>query len=362
MTGLTKLASYGYDLPAKLIAQRPARPRDAARLMVLDKATGGISHRRFFDLSDILGAGDVLVFNDSKVIPARLSGKKETGGKIEVFLLKNINLPPTPSFVRRGSGFESLAKKNDSNNDNVWQCLIKGKIGPEQKIFLSKKIIAVPEKKIDDKVWLVKFNASDKKLFALGETPLPPYIKTKARLSDYQTVYAKALGSVAAPTAGLHFTNRLIGKLQKKGVQVEFVTLHVGLGTFQAVETENILKHKMHGEVAEIDAPTARRLNQAKRSGKRIIAVGTTAARTLESCAEAMGRIKSQKITTEIFIHPGYEFKFADALITNFHLPKSTLLMLVSALAGKRSIDRAYREAIKRRYGFFSFGDGMLIW
>lgn len=349
-----RLSSYDFDLPAKLIAQKPAHPRDAARLMVLNKATGGISHRRFFDLPEILGAGDALVFNDSKVIPARLIGKKETGGRMEVFLLNKIKDNARDSSASpRLIGF--------GRNDNAWQCLIKGKIKPGQKIYLTKKIFAEPLEKIDDKVWLVKFNAPDKKLFALGETPLPPYIKNKSKLSDYQTVYAKELGSVAAPTAGLHFTKALIGKLKKKGVQIEYVTLHVGLGTFLPVETENILEHKMHSELAEIDKDTAKRLNQAKTAGKRIIAVGTTAARTLESCAIANSKIKPQKIETEIFIYPGYKFRFVDAMITNFHLPKSTLLMLVSALAGKNNIDRAYQEAIKLKYRFYSFGDGMLI-
>lgn len=349
MNGLTKLSSYDYKLPAELIAQKPASPRDAARLMVIDKKTGAINHRHFFDLPDLFGRGDVLVFNDSKVMPARMIGKKETGGKIEVFLLKKFNLPLAPSFVKRG------------DNANIWQCLIGGRIRPGQEILLSKKIIAVPQKKLDDKSWLVKFNAADQKLFALGETPLPPYIKLKSKLGDYQTVYAKEPGSVAAPTAGLHFTKALINKLKKQGAQIEYVTLHVGLGTFLPVETENILRHKMHSELAEIGAATAARLNRAKRAGKRIIAVGTTSARTLESCAQENGLIRPQKIATEIFIRPGYGFKLVDGLITNFHLPKSTLLMLVSALAGKSLVDRAYREAIKKKYRFYSFGDGMLI-
>lgn len=336
MNESTKLSKYDYDLPAGLIAQKPANRRDSAKLMVLKKAKGELSHKRFFDLPDILQSGDVLVFNDSKVIPARLFGHKATGGKIEIFLLKKLK-------------------------NNIWQCLIGGKVKAGQEIYLTKKIIAIAEKKVDEKVWLVKFNAADKKLFSLGETPLPPYIKSKSKLSDYQTVYARALGSVAAPTAGLHFTKALISKLKKKGVKIEFVTLHVGLGTFLSVETEDILKHKMHHELAEINPATAKRLNQYKKSGQRIIAVGTTAARTLESCANKSGKIRAQKINTGIFIYPGYEFRFVDGLITNFHLPKSTLLMLVGALAGKHNIDLAYREAIRMKYRFYSFGDGMLI-
>jgi len=331
-----RLSSYDYRLPAGLIAQRPASPRDAARLMIVERANGKISHRRFFDLPETLGRGDVLVFNDSKVMPARLLGKKESGGKMEVFLLKKAGR-------------------------NSWECLIKGKARPGMRISLSAGISAWPQKKSGEKTWLVRFDAADKDLFRLGETPLPPYIKGKSRPEDYQTVFAKRLGSAAAPTAGLHFTKALIGKLRRKGLQIEYVTLHVGLGTFLPVEEEDIVRHKMHSEAAEIDKATARRLNQAKRSGKRIIAVGTTAARTLESCAGTDGEIKPQKLATEIFIYPGYKFRFVDALITNFHLPKSTLLMLVSALAGKPLIDRAYREAIARKYRFYSFGDGMMI-
>jgi S-adenosylmethionine:tRNA ribosyltransferase-isomerase len=334
-----RLSDYDYILPAKLIAQQPASPRDSARLLVLDKASGKISHRHFFDLPKILMPGDVLVFNDSKVIPARLKGKKETGGAVEIFLLK------------------AQSKKNS----NSWQCLIGGKVKPEQIIYLNKKIQAQAIKKIDEKTWLVQFNVPDEEIFKLGETPLPPYIKTKSKLTDYQTVFAKASGSVAAPTAGLHFTKRLLNQLKKRGVQIEFVTLHVGLGTFLPVETDDILKHKMHSEWAEIDSATVKRLNRAKKSGQRIIAVGTTAARTLESFAVIPQQLKTQKRATDIFIYPGYQFKFVDSLITNFHLPKSTLLMLVSALAGKDKIDSAYQEAIKKNYKFFSFGDGMLI-
>lgn len=334
-----RLSNYDYVLPAELIAQQPAEPRDAAKLMLLDKATGVISHRRFFDLPKLLTAGDVLVFNDSKVIPARLKGKKVTGGAVEIFLLTKIKY----------------------NRPNFWQCLVGGKVKPEQIVFLNKKSTAKIIKRLDKKTWLVEFNIKDQELFKLGETPLPPYIKAKSKRADYQTVYAKEFGSVAAPTAGLHFTKKLLSQLKKQGVKIEFVTLHVGLGTFLSVETEDILKHKMHSEWAEIDATTAKRLNRAKQEGRRIIAVGTTAARTLESFADQKGRLKAQHQATDIFIYPGYSFKFVDSLITNFHLPKSTLLMLVSALVGKDKIDRAYQEAIKKKYRFFSFGDGMII-
>jgi S-adenosylmethionine:tRNA ribosyltransferase-isomerase len=333
------LSNFDYFLPQDLIAQEPSRPRDAARLLILNKRFGVISHRHFYDLPKLLVKGDVLVFNDSKVIPARLFGQKETGGKIEIFLLAKIK----------------------NKRINSWQCLIGGKVKDGQKILLGKNALAFAKGKLDDKTWLVEFNVSDEKLFALGETPLPPYIKKKSKFGDYQTVFAREQGSVAAPTAGLHFTKGLLARLKKSGIQIEFVTLHVGLGTFLPVETENILEHKMHSEGASLDSLTAQRLNLAKKRGQRIIAVGTTAARTLESFSDKSGRLKAGRKSTDIFIYPGYKFKFVDCLITNFHLPKSTLLMLVYALAGKSNIDRAYKEAIKKKYGFYSFGDGMLI-
>lgn len=332
-----RLSDFNYFLPSELIAQEPSEPRDAARLLILDKESGRTEHKNFFDLPEILQSGDVLVFNDSKVIPARLHGTKATGGKVEIFLLQSA-----------GRG--------------IWRCLVKGKIKAEEKIALTPEVKAEPIKKLEDgREWLVKFNVGNKKLFSLGETPTPPYIKKKADLKDYQTVFARIGGSVAAPTAGLHFTKQSLCQLKKKGVKIEFVTLHVGLGTFASVETENISEHKMHSEWASIDMVTAKKLTQAKKQGKKIIAVGTTASRVLESFADASGKIKAQSGWTDIFIYPGYKFKFVDALITNFHLPKSTLLMLVSALAGKPNIDRAYREAVRLRYRFFSFGDGMLI-
>ncbi len=332
-----RLSDFSYDLPPELIAQEPIKPRDAARLLVLNKKTGKIAHQYFFDLPNILQAGDVLVFNNSKVIPARLYGVKTTGGKVEIFLLQ-------PA----GSG--------------VWECLVKGKIKVGEKIVLAPKVVAEPIRQLEDgREWLLNFNVSNKKLFALGETPTPPYIKKKADLKDYQTVFAKTEGSVAAPTAGLHFTKKLLNKLKQQGVRIEFVTLHVGLGTFSSVETENILEHKMHSEWASIDKTTAKRLSQARQQGKKIIAVGTTAARVLESFTTNSGEVMAKSDWTNIFIYPGYKFKLVNALITNFHLPKSTLLMLVSSLAGRDNIMKAYREAIKRKYKFFSFGDGMLI-
>lgn len=353
------LAQFDYDLPAELISQQPIKPRDFARLLILDRKNGRISHRHFFDLPEILQPGDVLVFNDSKVIPARLFGKKETGGKLEIFLLKKLKKADEP---------------------NVWEVMIGGKAKAGQKILLGKKVEASLIKRTENNLWQAAFNCSDKKLFSLGETPLPPYIKSKARAEDYQTIYARRAGSVAAPTAGLHFTKRLLSRLKKRGVQLEYLTLHVGLGTFAPVKEENILQHKMHSELALIDAATAHHLNRAKRAGRRIIAVGTTAARTLETFSDQAGQIKAGSAWTDIFIYPGYKFKFTDAMITNFHLPKSTLLMLISAFAeatadksafcgqgckngraGIAMVKKTYREAIKKKYRFFSFGDGMLI-
>jgi len=375
---LTKLNSYDYDLSSDLIAQKPIKNRSQARLLHLHRLTGEISHRRFFDLPKILSAGDVLVFNDSKVIPARLFGVKPTGGKIEIFLLKNASdddLRDYQNDCKHQPGDELFFK-------SVWSCLIRGKVSSGQIIVLAKDLKAKILKKTGDKTWLVGFTAKDKKIFSYGNTPLPPYIKKSSKPEDYQTVYAKKSGSVAAPTAGLHFDKKLLTDLKRSGVQIEFVTLHVGLGTFLPVDNQNILQHKMHAELASIDKAVAQRLNIAKQQGRRIIAVGTTAVRTLESFTDVSGFLNFGEKETDIFIYPGYQFLFVDALITNFHLPKSTLLMLVSAFAGnyrddsrklknkitpqqswqgKKMIDEAYRQAIKNRYRFFSFGDGMLI-
>ena len=339
-----KLSDFDYILPKKLISQEPIKPRDKARLLILQKESGIIRHDNFFNLANILKEGDVLVFNDSKVIPARIYGKKKTGGEIEIFLLSCVS---------------------NISQQCVWECLLRGKIKSGEEIFITPKVSAEIIKG-DDKVKAVRFNCEKEKLFSLGETPLPPYIKTKAKLQDYQTVYAKNSGSVAAPTAGLHFTKRLFSKLKKAGIKTEFVTLHVGLGTFEPVKTENILQHKMHSELASIDKSVAKRLNLAKKEGRRIIAVGTTAARTLESFSQG-NEIVSGKKWVDIFIYPEYKFNFVEGLITNFHLPKSTLLMLISALAssdskkGIKIIKKAYAEAIELKYKFYSFGDGMFL-
>lgn len=339
-----QLDKFDYNLPTELIAQTPADKRDHSRLLVYNNAQ--IEHKHFFDLPNYLQVGDVLVLNDSKVFPARLIGQKETGGKVEIFLLQE-------------------------KNNNTWECLIghtKSQIGLIVKFrnnLEAELIESLGES------WLVKFNKSDKELkdiiYSIGNTPLPPYIKTEDNniiKQRYQTVYADKAGSVAAPTAGLHFTNELLDKLRKQGVQIEYVTLHVGMGTFAPVKTEDITEHKMHAEYYEVSDETWDNIQKAKKENRRIIAVGTTATRVLESTA------KSKKLSgwTDIFIYPGYKYKVVDSLITNFHLPKSTLLMLVSALLdNKGSVDgilelkRVYLEAIDKQYRFYSFGDAMLI-
>ena len=333
-----KLSDFDYKLPKELIAQKPVRPRDHSRLMVLFKKNKTIKHDYFYNLGQYLKETDILVINDSKVIPAKIVGKKETGGKTEILLLKQIK-------------------------DNLWEALVKK--GKENKIV---KIAPGFELKILERVengiWRIKFNLSNKKLEqalnSFGKAPVPPYIKRVSNLKEYQTVYAKVKGSVAAPTAGFHFTKNLINKLKKQNIKFESITLHVGLGTFLPVREENIKKHKMHPEWVEIKKETSKKLNQAKKNNQRIIAVGTTTVRALESfCVNKELSFGSKEVS--LFIYPGYKFKFIDGMITNFHLPKSTLLMLVCAFASRDFIFKAYKEAIKKKYRFYSFGDAMLI-
>jgi len=329
-------ADFDYHLPTSHISQTPTTPRDHARLLVMDRLTGELTHSRFNQIINYFEKGDVLVLNDSKVIPARLFGTKETGGKIEIFLLTKIKA-------------------------RTWQILVKGKvkIGTVVKITpkVSAKIISVSP---DSQTWVAQFNVADKIILTCGETPLPPYIKKKSNLKDYQTVYARAAGSVAAPTAGLHFTKRLLEKLKRKGVKIVTVTLHVGMGTFQSVKTELIADHVMHAEWGSVSPHTAKIINDAKKKGNKIIACGTTSIRTLEAFATT-GKIKSGQQWIDIFIHPGYRFQIVDAIITNFHLPKSTLIMLVSAFAGYQQTMNAYQVAIEEGYRFYSFGDAMVI-
>lgn len=341
-----KLKDFDYNLPPELIAQEPVNPRDKARLLIVDKKDKKIEHKYFFEILNYLKKGDVLVVNDSKVFKARLFGnKKESGGLVEIFLHKQMD-------------------------DKTWECLLGGRVKEGLEIILEDKFKALVLKNNQDGTWLVEFNKTGHDFFKavgrIGHLPLPPYIKRNADNKEddrsYQTVYAnsKKIGSVAAPTAGLHFTPKLISQIKKIGVEIEKVTLHVGLGTFSPVKVENILEHKMHSEYVEIDSRTALRLKKAKQAGQRIIAVGTTSCRTLESWGQA-GFPDSFNSWTNIFIYPGYQFLVIDALITNFHLPKSTLLMLVSAFGGANFVKKAYQQAVFNNYRFFSYGDAMFI-
>lgn len=324
------LSDFNYNLPPELIAQHPVRPRDHSRLMVLLPQADLISHKHFYDIKDYLHPGDILILNDSKVIPARLLGQKPTGGKVEIFLLRELQL-------------------------NEWECLIGANhIAPGNIVALSAGFQATVLVPLTDNTWRVKFNKEN--ITSIGDVPLPPYISERNDMVDYQTVYAKAEGSVAAPTAGLHFTQELLQQLRQMGIVIKTVTLHVGLGTFLPVKTDDLSQHIMHKEYAELSNDTAKAINEAKENNKQIIAVGTTAARTLEAFH---GKANSDWV--DLFITPGYNFNTITSMITNFHLPQSTLLMLVSALAGKTMIDRAYRLAIDEKYRFYSFGDAMFI-
>ena len=338
-----KTSDFYFDLPPELIAQTPLERRDGSRLLTLDRATGETKHRHFYDLPALLRPGDCLVLNDSRVLPARLIGKRAGGGACEVLLL-----------IDRG--------------DRVWECLVRPgrKLRPGAKITfgdgeLSAKVVG----EVEGGNRLVRFDYEGiflEALERLGKMPLPPYIK--AELEDgerYQTVYSKVTGSAAAPTAGLHFTRPLLEQLQAMGVRVCYVTLHVGLGTFRPVKAENLDEHEMHSEYCVIPQETADAVNETKRAGGRVICVGTTSCRTVESWAEEDGTLKASAGWTNIFIYPGYRFKVLDGLITNFHLPESTLIMLVSALAGREQVLAAYEEAVRERYRFFSFGDAMFI-
>ncbi len=335
------VTDFDYELPQELIAQHPMEPRDHSRLLVVDKETGALTHRHFYDLPDYLRPGDVLVFNDTRVIPARLHGFKDTGAHVEVFLLTRRDATDWEVLVRPGKKLQVGAKIKFSDE-------------------LSCEII----EHTDFGGRVVRFayeGIFEEILDRLGETPLPPYIT--APLADkerYQTVYNRERGSAAAPTAGLHFTRELLQKIKDKGCEEIFVTLHVGLGTFRPVSEANIEDHKMHREFYTVSQEAADAVNKAKAEGRRIIAVGTTAVRTLES-AGADGTVKAGGSWTNIFIYPGYRFRFVDALVTNFHLPQSTLLMLVSALSSREIMLAAYHKAVEERYRFFSFGDAMFI-
>ncbi len=341
---MLKKEDFYFDLPQELIAQAPLADRSGSRLLVLDKKTGEIRHHIFREIVDFINPGDCLVINDTKVIPARLIGEKEgTGAKIEILLLKR--------------------KEND-----VWETLVKPgkKMRPGAEVVFGEGILRAKVLEVaEEGNRLIKFyyeGIFEEILDRLGQMPLPPYITHQlADKERYQTVYAKHSGSAAAPTAGLHFTPELLRKLEEKGVEIAHVTLHVGLGTFRPVKEENILEHHMHSEFYRIEASEAEKINRAKEEGHRVICVGTTSCRTVESAADEAGRLTECSGWTDIFIYPGYQFKVLDCLITNFHLPESTLIMLVSALVGREHVLAAYEEAIKERYRFFSFGDAMLV-
>lgn len=343
MDGL-KTSDYYYELPQELIAQDPLEDRSSSRLMVLDKETGAVSHHVFREITSFLNPGDCLVLNNTKVIPARLMGvREETGGAVEVLLLK------------RHAG-------------DVWECLVKPgkKARPGTRLAFGEGLLhAQVEDVVEDGNRLIRFSYDgiwEEVLDRLGEMPLPPYITHKLQDKNrYQTVYAKFEGSAAAPTAGLHFTPELLKEIQDMGVDLAYVTLHVGLGTFRPVKVENVKEHHMHSEYYQVSAEAAEKINRAKENGHRVICVGTTSCRTVESASDENGHLEECCDNTDIFIYPGYRFKVLDALITNFHLPESTLVMLVSALAGREHVLAAYEEAVKERYRFFSFGDAMLI-
>ena len=338
-----KTQDFYYDLPEELIAQVPLLDRTSSRLLVLDKSTGEINHKHFKDILEYLNPGDTIVLNNTRVIPARIFGHKEGYlGKIEVLMLKDLG-------------------------EDTWECLVKpgknAKIG--QNIVFSDKLKGEVLDILEEGIRKIKFTYSgifNEILDEIGAMPLPPYIT--ANLEDkerYQTVYSKIKGSAAAPTAGLHFTKELLNKIEQKGINIAYVTLHVGLGTFRPVKVDDVETHKMHSEYYEIDEATCDIINETKKRGNKIICVGTTSCRVLESAADENGKLMPKHEETSIFIYPGYKFKVVDNLITNFHLPESTLIMLVSSLAGKENIMNAYEEAVKLKYRFFSFGDAMYI-
>ena len=341
---MLKTHDFYYDLPEELIAQTPLAKRDSSRLLVMDRESGAVSHRHFYDICDLLGEGDCLVLNNSRVLPARLLGNRVPSmGAVEVLLLKD-----------HGNG--------------VWECLTKPgrKTQPGTNLSFGDGLLnATVVDALDTGNKMIQFHYEGiflEVLEQLGKMPLPPYIKEELQDSErYQTVYSKIVGSAAAPTAGLHFTEELLERLQQKGVKIAYVTLHVGLGTFRPVKAEDISEHHMHSEFCMISQDTAQLLNETRQNGGRIVCVGTTSCRTLESLAKEDGTFEESSAWTEIFIYPGYRFKAMDALITNFHLPESTLVMLVSAFAGREAVLNAYKEAVRERYRFFSFGDAMFI-
>lgn len=344
MWNILKVTDFDFYLPEELIAQHPLEQRDEARLMLLDKETGEIEHKIFKDIVDYLQPGDCLVLNDTRVLPARLIGGKEgTGGKMEFLLLKRTDKDTWETLVKPGKRAQIGSRFVFGNEELKAEVVGMGEEGS--------RIVKFEYEGIFEEV-----------LDRLGQMPLPPYITEKLDDKEmYQTVYSKEQGSAAAPTAGLHFTKELLEQIKEKGVNIAFLTLHVGLGTFRPVKVENILEHNMHSEYYCMSKATADIINRTKESGKNVIAVGTTSCRTLETIGDENGRVREQSGWTDIFIYPGYKYKIVDKLITNFHLPQSTLIMLVSALAGRENVMKAYDLAVKERYRFFSFGDAMFI-
>ncbi|MEA3422510.1 MAG: tRNA preQ1(34) S-adenosylmethionine ribosyltransferase-isomerase QueA [Bacillota bacterium] len=339
-----KTKDFYFDLPQELIAQTPLKSRSKSRMLVIDRKKNEIMHKKFDEIVDYFNTGDCLVLNNTKVLPARNFGKKATGATVEFLLLERLDI------------------------EDTWRCLVKPgkKARPGAEFVFGENLFTGKVVSIDEGgTRLVQFDYQgvfEELLDEVGQMPLPPYIKEELKEQNrYQTVYAKHVGSAAAPTAGLHFTDELLSKIREKGVNIAFVTLHVGLGTFRPVKAENILDHEMHSEYYTLDEKNAKLINDAKDSGAKIISVGTTSTRTLESIANDHGEIKAMSGWTDIFIYPGYEFKAIDGLITNFHLPESTLIMLVSAFANREIVLKAYKEAVEEKYRFFSFGDAMLI-
>ena len=338
----TNRSTYYYNLPEELIAQTPIEPRDHSRLLVYDKSSKKVEHKHFYNIIDELKSGDVLVINNTRVLPARLFGKKETGANIEILLLKKLKL-------------------------NEWEILLKParRVKVDTKIHFSDDLVGIVKEKLENGNIIMQFEVNgifEDVINKIGLMPLPHYIHEKLKEKErYQTVYSKIVGSSAAPTAGLHFTPELLDKIKEKGVQIVEVTLNVGLGTFRPVSEDDILKHEMHSEYYEITKESAEMINKAKQANNRVIAVGTTSVRVLESASLEDGTLREHKGDTNIFIYPGYKFKVVDALITNFHLPESTLIMLVSAMCGVEETLSVYNLAVKEKYRFFSFGDAMLI-
>ena len=378
-----KKSDFSFDLPEELIAQTPIERREQSRLLCMDRQTGATSHRRFFELPELLRKGDCLVLNDSRVLPARLLGRRGTGGAVEVVLLRNGETIHNSQFTMHNCGTEfaihnaqftmhnaqfTMHNYGAEGGGEVWECLVR----PGRKVrigtalfFGDGELTAIVVGETDGGNRLIRFEYEGiflEVLERLGKMPLPPYIHEELKDSErYQTVYSRIVGSAAAPTAGLHFTNELLSEISARGVDLCYITLHVGLGTFRPVKVEAIEEHIMHSEYFIIPDETARKVNRAKSGTGRVIAVGTTSCRALEACADESGSVSAFSGFTDIFIYPGYRFRSVDGLITNFHLPESTLIMLVSAFAGRENILRAYNEAIAERYRFFSFGDAMAL-